>query len=109
MPEFTDLTPLAPWRAIIATREDWASLDRTRRYDACPVASDPRFEEKVLDLAGQDWCMDRRIPLSAGGRCRGSARPADKRSGQRFHRAHHQFLAKALSYVACLSGCHTQP
>ena len=112
MPEFTDLTPLAPWRAIIATREDWASLDpKLAGTMLAQLHLIRAFEEKVLDLAGQGLVHGpAHSAVGQEGGAVGSAlalRTSDQVNGS--HRAHHQFLARALSYVACLSGCHTQP
>ncbi|MCQ3944057.1 MAG: dehydrogenase, partial [Alphaproteobacteria bacterium] len=54
MPEFTDLTPLAPWRAITATRDDWAAIDpKLAGTMLAQLHLIRAFEEKVLELAAQ--------------------------------------------------------
>ncbi|WP_414896674.1 thiamine pyrophosphate-dependent enzyme [Rhodovulum sp. YEN HP10] len=103
MPDFTDLTPLAPWREIRATEADRNALDpetgRTMLSQLCLIRA---FEEKVLDLAGRGLVHGpAHSAIGQEGGAVGSAlamRPTDQVNGS--HRAHHQFLAKALAYVA---------
>ncbi|RAP41120.1 MFS transporter [Rhodovulum viride] len=103
MPDFTDLTPLAPWREIRATEADRTALDpetgRTMLSQLCLIRA---FEEKVLDLAGRGLVHGpAHSAIGQEGGAVGSAlamRPTDQVNGS--HRAHHQFLAKALAYVA---------
>ncbi|BAQ71510.1 pyruvate dehydrogenase (plasmid) [Rhodovulum sulfidophilum] len=103
MPDITDLTPLAPWREIRATEADRTALDpetgRTMLAQLCLIRA---FEEKVLDLAGHGLVHGpAHSAIGQEGGAVGSAlamRPTDQVNGS--HRAHHQFLAKALAYVA---------
>src|SRR5690349_15424138 len=103
MPETTPLQPLAPWVALASTDADWDAL--------VPAVLDPMlaqlhliraFEEEVLNLAGQKLIngpAHASIGQAAG--AVGSCLPlvgADQINGS--HRGHHQFLAKALGYVA---------
>lgn len=103
MPKFTDLTPLAFWREIKATEADQAALDpRTGLTMLAQMSLIRVFEEKVLDLAAQGLVHGpAHSAIGQEGGAVGSAlalRPTDQVNGS--HRAHHQFLAKALSYVA---------
>lgn len=103
MPDFTDLTPLAPWREIKATEAERAALDPKTGLTMLTQMSLIRvFEEKVLELAAQGLVHGpAHSAIGQEGGAVGSAlalRPGDQVNGS--HRAHHQFLAKALSYVA---------
>ncbi|KAA0969425.1 MFS transporter [Aureimonas fodinaquatilis] len=103
MPVFHDLTPKAPWLEIVATDEDRAALDpKTGLTMLAQMHLIRAFEEKVLDLAGQNLVHGpAHSAIGQEGGAVGSAlamRPSDQVNGS--HRAHHQFLAKALSYVA---------
>lgn len=103
MPKTTELKPLAPWVELASTQADWDALD--------PAVLDTMlaqlhliraFEEEVLVLAGQKLingpahssigqeggAVGSVLPLGAGDQVNGS------------HRGHHQFLAKALGFVA---------
>ncbi len=103
MPKTTELKPLAPWVELSSTQADWDALD--------PAVLDTMlaqlhliraFEEEVLVLAGQKLingpahssigqeggAVGSVLPLGAGDQVNGS------------HRGHHQFLAKALGFVA---------
>ena len=102
MPEFTDLTPLAPWRAIKTTRDDWAAIDpKLAGTMLAQLHLIRAFEEKVLELAAQGIVHGpAHAAVGQEGGAVGSAlamRASDQVNGS--HRAHHQFLAKALSYV----------
>ncbi|MBC8718561.1 dehydrogenase E1 component subunit alpha/beta [Ochrobactrum sp. Marseille-Q0166] len=103
MPSFFDLTPLAPWREIRATEADRTALDPKTGLTMLAQMSLIRvFEEKVLELAAQGLIHGpAHSAVGQEGGAVGSAlamRPTDQVNGS--HRAHHQFLAKALSYVA---------
>jgi 2-oxoisovalerate dehydrogenase E1 component len=103
MPEITPLRPLAPWVALASTDADWDGLD--------PAVLDTMlaqlhliraFEEEVLTLAGQKL-INGPVHSSIGQEAAavGSVLPlvaADQINGS--HRGHHQFLAKAIGYVA---------
>ncbi|SDE99859.1 alpha-ketoacid dehydrogenase subunit alpha/beta [Limimaricola pyoseonensis] len=103
MPDFTDLTPISTWREIAASAEDRTALEpglgRTMLVQAHLIRA---FEEKVLELAGQGLVHGpAHSAIGQEGGAVGSAlalRPSDQVNGS--HRAHHQFLAKALAYVA---------
>ena len=103
MPETTPLQPLAPWVTLTATEADWDALDPgvldTMLAQLHLVRA---FEEEVLTLAGQKLVngpAHSSIGQEAGavGSCLALV-PADQVNGS--HRGHHQFLAKALGYVA---------
>ncbi|AEQ09743.1 2-oxoisovalerate dehydrogenase beta subunit [Brucella melitensis NI] len=103
MPEYKDLVPHSFWREIVPTTEDRAAFDLALGGTMLSQMHLIRaFEEKVLELAGQGLVHG---PAHSGigqeGGAVGSAvsmRPSDQINGS--HRAHHQFLAKALGYVA---------
>jgi 2-oxoisovalerate dehydrogenase E1 component len=103
MPEFHDLTPLAPWRTITVTDADRTAINTKT---GCTMLAQMHliraFEEKVLDLAG---CQLVHGPAHSAigqeGGAVGSAmalEDGDQVNGS--HRAHHQFLAKSLRHVA---------
>lgn len=103
MPAFSDLTPMAPWREIRATEADRAALDpKTGLTMLAQMNLIRTFEEKVLELAAQGLIHGpAHSAIGQEGGAVGSAlamRPTDQVNGS--HRAHHQFLAKALAYVA---------
>ena len=103
MPDFHDLTPKAPWREIVATDSDRAALDpKTGLTMLAQMHLIRAFEEKVLELAGQGLIHGpAHSAVGQEGGAVGSAlamRPGDQINGS--HRAHHQFLAKAMAYVA---------
>jgi 2-oxoisovalerate dehydrogenase E1 component len=103
MPSFTDLTPRSFWREISVTSEDWAALDPALGGTMLAQMHLIRaFEEKVLELAGQGLVHGpAHSAVGQEGGAVGSAlalRGSDQVNGS--HRAHHQFLAKALSYVS---------
>lgn len=103
MPKTTPLKPLAPWVELATTTADWdaatpAELDTM--YAQLNIIRS--FEEEVLVLAGQKLingpahssigqeagAVGSGLPLNGGDQVNGS------------HRGHHQFLAKALGFVA---------
>lgn len=103
MPEYIDLLPVAPWREFKVTREDWLALAPSLGGTILSQLHLIRaFEEKVLELASEGLVhgpAHSAIGQEAG--AVGSAlamRRGDQINGS--HRAHHQFLAKALSYIA---------
>ncbi len=103
MPEYTDLLPHSFWREIVPTDADRAAFDLTLGGTMLSQMHLIRaFEEKVLELAGQGLVHGpAHSAIGQEGGAVGSAvsmRPSDQINGS--HRAHHQFLAKALSYVA---------
>lgn len=103
MPKEFKLKPLAPWIEIRSTQDDWNALDpalgRTMLSQLHLVRA---FEEKVLELAGQGLVHGpAHSAVGQEGGAVGSVlamRASDQINGS--HRAHHQFLAKALSYIA---------
>ncbi len=112
MPTLHDLTPAAFWREISATPEDRAALDPATGLTMLAQMHLIRaFEEKVLELAAQGLVHGpAHSAVGQEGGAVGSAltmRPGDQVNGS--HRAHHQFLAKALAYVAQSGIDPTQP
>lgn len=103
MPEYKDLIPQSPWREITPTAADRAAFDATLGGTMLAEMHLIRaFEEKVLELAGQGLVHGpAHSAIGQEGGAVGSAaamRATDQVNGS--HRAHHQFLAKALGYVA---------
>jgi len=103
MPEYQDLHPKSFWREIKPTAADRAAFDATLGGTMLAEMHLIRaFEEKVLELAGQGLVHGpAHSAVGQEGGAVGSAiamRPTDQVNGS--HRAHHQFLAKALGYVA---------
>ena len=103
MPTLHDLTPAAFWREIRPTAEDRAALDPATGLTMLAQMHLIRaFEEKVLELAAQGLVHGpAHSAVGQEGGAVGSAmamRPGDQINGS--HRAHHQFLAKALAHVA---------
>lgn len=103
MPDFTDLTPLSPWRDLRVTEADRSALDPVLGATMLVQMHLIRaFEEKVLDLAAQGLVhgpAHSAIGQEAG--AVGSAlamKPGDEVNGS--HRAHHQFLARAMVHIA---------
>ena len=103
MPRLEPLQPMVPWFDVSTTPEDWDNAPPdilgtilTRLYLI------RAFEEKVLDLAGEGL-IHGPVHSSIGqeGVAVGSCvalRPSDQVNGS--HRAHHQFLAKSLGFLA---------
>ena len=103
MPIYCDLTPKTSWRDIRASDDERHALDPTLgRTMLSQLHLIRAFEEKVLDLAGQGLVHGpAHSAIGQEGGAVGSAmamRASDQVNGS--HRAHHQFLAKALAYVA---------
>lgn len=103
MPKHSTLTPAAPWRELRTTDADWQAADPALLGTMLSQMHLIRaFEEKVLELAGQGLVHGpAHSSIGQEGGAVGSALPlraADQINGS--HRGHHQFLAKALHYVA---------
>ncbi|MBN9888668.1 alpha-ketoacid dehydrogenase subunit alpha/beta [Salipiger abyssi] len=103
MPLYDDLTPKTTWRDIRASDDERSALDPTLgRTMLSQLHLIRAFEEKVLELAGQGLVHGpAHSAIGQEGGAVGSAmamRASDQVNGS--HRAHHQFLAKALAYVA---------
>ena len=103
MPETTPLQPLALWVSLASTDADWDALEPPVLDTMLAQLHLIRtFEEEVLALAGQKLIngpAHASIGQEAG--AVGSVLPlvgADQVNGS--HRGHHQFLAKAIGYVA---------
>jgi len=97
------LKPAAPWRELRTTAADWdaagPALLGTMLTSLHLIRA---FEEKVLELAGQGLVHGpAHSSIGQEGGAVGSILPlriGDQINGS--HRGHHQFLAKALGYVA---------
>ncbi|RFC69666.1 MULTISPECIES: alpha-ketoacid dehydrogenase subunit alpha/beta [Mesorhizobium] len=103
MPDYTTLASSAPWRELRTTRTDWDDTDPALLESMLVSAHLIRaFEEKVLELAGQGLVHGpAHSAIGQEGGAVGSAalmRASDQINGS--HRAHHQFLAKSIRYVA---------
>lgn len=103
MPEITPLSASAPWVELRTTEEDWEQADPKLLLNMLAQQHLIRaFEEEVLDLAGQKLINGpAHSSIGQEGAAVGSALPlvaADQVNGS--HRGHHQFLAKAVSFVA---------
>lgn len=103
MPEITELQAAAPWLRIDTTDEDRSTFDlKTGETMLAQMHLIRAFEETVLSLAGQGLVHGpAHSAIGQEGGAVGSAltlRATDQINGS--HRAHHQFLAKALTYVA---------
>lgn len=103
MPTLTDLSPRSFWREIRAADEDWQTFaPKVAGSMLVQMHLIRAFEEKVLELAGQGLVHGpAHSAIGQEGGAAGSVlalRSSDQVNGS--HRAHHQFLAKALSHVA---------
>jgi 2-oxoisovalerate dehydrogenase E1 component len=99
----TALEPAQPWIQVQATEEDWQQADPALLATMLGQLHLIRaFEETVLELAGEGLVHGpAHSSVGQEGRAVGSVvglRPTDAVNGS--HRGHHQFLAKALGYVA---------
>jgi len=99
----TPLEPAQPWIQVQATQEDWESADPALLSTMLGQLHLIRaFEETVLELAGEGLVHGpAHSSIGQEGGAVGSAvglRSSDAVNGS--HRGHHQFLAKALGYVA---------
>lgn len=103
MPIHVDLEPSARWRELRTTPDDWSGV-APAVLESMLVSSHliRAFEEKVLELAGQGLVHGpAHSAIGQEGGAVGSAalmRSTDHINGS--HRAHHQFLAKAIRHVA---------
>ncbi len=103
MPDQIDLVAKSAWQEIRPVASDYAAFDLgvagTMLAEMHLVRA---FEEKVLELAGQGLVHGpAHSAIGQEGGAIGSAatlRASDQVNGS--HRAHHQFLAKALGYIA---------
>jgi len=103
MTEHRQLEPASPWVELVATIADWDAADpallRTMLHQLMLIRT---FEEYVLELAGAGLVHGpAHSSIGQEGGAVGSILAltgADVINGS--HRGHHQFLAKALSYVA---------
>lgn len=103
MPDFQNLTSGVAWRELVVTEADRAALDpKTGKTMLSQLHLIRAFEEKVLEFAATGLVHGpAHSAVGQEGGAVGSAlamRPSDQVNGS--HRAHHQFMAKALSYVA---------
>jgi 2-oxoisovalerate dehydrogenase E1 component len=103
MSKTSPLTPDVPWVELSTTDEDWADADPTLLETILGELHLIRaFEETVLELAGEGLVHGpAHSSIGQEGGAVGSIaglRPTDGVNGS--HRGHHQFLAKALTYVA---------
>ena len=103
MATHTPLQPAQPWIQVQATQEDWESADPALLGTMLGQLHLIRaFEETVLELAGEGLVHGpAHSSIGQEGGAVGSAvglRATDAVNGS--HRGHHQFLAKALGYVA---------
>ena len=102
MPEIMDIVSGVPWREIRSTPDDWKAAGRDRLLAMLHHLNLIRaFEESVLELAGEGLVHG---PAHSSIGQEGGAVGAmaaltktDQINGS--HRAHHQFLAKALRAV----------
>ena len=93
----------SPWVELQTTSEDYAKADPKLLFDMLGQLHLIRaFEEAVLELAGEGLVHGpAHSSIGQEGGAVGSCvrlRPTDAVNGT--HRGHHQFLAKALAYVA---------
>jgi 2-oxoisovalerate dehydrogenase E1 component len=103
MTEYRQLTAAVPWVELVATTEDWDVADpallKTMLSQLVLIRT---FEEYVLELAGAGLVHGpAHSSIGQEGGAVGSIlslTSQDSVNGS--HRGHHQFLAKALSYVA---------
>jgi 2-oxoisovalerate dehydrogenase E1 component len=99
----TPLKPLEPWVKVSTTKSDWEEADPALLATMLGQLHLIRaFEETVLELAGEGLVhgpAHSSVGQEGGAVGSGlSLRPTDAVNGS--HRGHHQFLAKALGYVA---------
>src|SRR5580658_1364952 len=103
MPEQIPLLPSSPWIELRSTKQDWDRADpKMLNTMLCQMHLIRAFEETVFELWGLGLGHGPRH-LSPGqeGAAVGSIFPLNSRdliTGA--HRGHHQFLAKALAYIA---------
>ncbi len=103
MPTHKKLSPASPWVEVVATRKDWDAADPALLTSMFAQTLLIRtFEEYVLSLASQGLVHGpAHSSIGQEGGAVGSVLTltgSDYVNGS--HRGHHQFLAKALGYVA---------
>lgn len=103
MPKREKLQAGAPWTALRSTPADWKAADPALLGSMLTQLHLIRaFEESVLELAGEGLVHGpAHSSIGQEGGAVGSViglRASDQVNGS--HRGHHQFLAKALSYLA---------
>ncbi len=103
MPETIRLQPQAPWVEIRSTKADWAAADpKLLGAMLTHLHLIRAFEEKVLELVGEGLVHGpAHSSIGQEGGAVGSMmalRASDQVNGS--HRGHHQFLSKALAYLA---------
>jgi len=102
MPHTSPLIPDVPWVELSSTEQDWQDADPALLATMLGQLHLIRaFEETVLELAGEGLVHGpAHSSIGQEGGAVGSIvdlRPTDGVNGS--HRGHHQFLAKALTYV----------
>ncbi len=103
MPKHHALTPCSKWVELRTTEEDWAKADPTLLGTLLSHMHIIRgFEECVLELAGEGLVHGpAHSSIGQEGGAAGSIvglTAADQINGS--HRGHHQFVSKALGYLA---------
>jgi len=103
MPTTKPLQSAAPWVSLQTTDRDWKQADAARLGSLLVCMHVIRaFEETVLELAGQGLVHGpAHSSIGQEGGAAGSIvglLPGDQVNGS--HRGHHQFVAKALMYLA---------
>ena len=103
MTERIQLDPLEPWVEVKTTKEDWANADPKLLETMLGQLHLIRaFEEAILEIAGEGLVHGpAHSSVGQEGGAVGSIvgmRPSDAINGS--HRGHHQFLAKAIAFVA---------
>src|ERR1700730_3689540 len=103
MPETIALSPAAPWVEFRTTDKDWDDADpRLLGTMLSQLHLIRAFEETVLELAAEGLVHGpAHSSIGQEGGAVGSILPLTPQDGVNgAHRGHHQFLAKALSYLA---------
>ncbi|MEV5010806.1 thiamine pyrophosphate-dependent enzyme [Streptomyces sp. NPDC055692] len=103
MPTHKKLSPASPWVEVATTKKDWDAADSALLTSMfTQILLIRTFEEYVLQLASQGLVHGpAHSSVGQEGGAVGSILPltgSDFVNGS--HRGHHQFLAKALGYVA---------
>src|SRR5690554_2026032 len=103
MPEVQRLDPAQPWVQLSTTAEDWKAADPALLATMLGQLHLIRaFEETVLELAAEGLVHGpAHSSIGQEGGAVGSIialRASDQVNGS--HRGHHQFLAKAIAYIA---------
>jgi len=103
MTERIQLDPLEPWVELTTTKKDWQNADPKLLETMLGQLHLIRaFEEAILEIAGEGLVHGpAHSSVGQEGGAVGSIvgmRPTDAINGS--HRGHHQFLAKAIAYVA---------